>query len=225
MNRVRGVARDSYDLIYRKTVGDDLLQDKIFDPNTIKRGLDILSHMGAGELAYSPEISHKFEEVLERRYAVDDGGDTFQMPHYGVYEDESMAKFYGVDTSQLNFRTEKESQQDTIERLLKASAKETLNDLPGLVQMMNWYAIEEWPRYGVQDDVPLVQPNSDLTMFRNPSHGWSTIDRGISTNDKHNIIQFYAGPNEPEIGGNVVEQLYPNPNPAWLIDSNDRNPL
>jgi hypothetical protein len=218
-NRYHSNAVGSSEIIYRTVRGDDLLQDKIFAPETIRRGLDIMAAMGVGELAYSPVMLHEFEVILARRFGDDDGGNTFEMPNYGVYEDPSMADFYGVDTSLINFRTEKETQEDAVERLLQESAKEAATQSVGLAQMMNLYATEEWARHGISDETPYVHSNADLTLFRNPTHEWATIDRPISTNDKHNIIEFYGNPDEPLVGGNVLEHVHPTPHPAFLVDS------
>jgi hypothetical protein len=219
----RNRPREADAMSYRVGAGDVLIQDILFRPETIRRGLDILAQRGAGELAYTPEMVHKFEEILERRYNDDDGGNTFEMPNYAPYEDPNLAMFYGANTSVRNFRTAKETLEQTVNRLLLESANEASIELPGLVQQMNWYAVETWPRVGVTEENFFVQPDSDTTIFRNPDHGWSTIDRPISTADRSNVIQMYAGPGEQAVGGHVVENLYPTPHPGWLVDT--RNPF
>ncbi len=215
----RNKARETEGFSYRVAAGDVLVQDVLFRPETIKRGLDMLYHMGAGDLAYTPDMTHKFEEILERRYNSDDGGNTFEMPNYAPYTDGNLAKFYGLNTSLMNFRTERETLEQTVDRLLYDSAREASVELPGLVQQMNWYATETWPRVGVTEENFFVQPDSDTTMFRNPSKGWATIDRPISTAERSNVIQMYAGPGEAPVGGHVVENLYPTPHPGWLVDT------
>lgn len=74
---------------YRVARGDELLQDTLFAPRNIRRGLDMLAAYGeAGGfsgLAYTPEMLHRFEEVLERRYNTTDGAYAFAMPHFAPY--------------------------------------------------------------------------------------------------------------------------------------------
>ena len=110
---------DSHLIVYHKARGDDLLQDKVFALETTKKGLDILAtEYGAGELAYTPEISERFQTVLQRRYAVNDGWDQFQMPNYAPYVDDEVAAFYGCDTSmKKNIMARKETQDEIVARL------------------------------------------------------------------------------------------------------------
>jgi hypothetical protein len=219
MNRTRGIAVNSHELTQRVARGDVLLQDTLFKPETIKRGLDILAGLGGGDIAYTPDMVHEFERILERRFATDDGGNYFQLPNYAPYEDDNLARFYGVKTDQLNFPLHKESQASRTDRLLQEAARETADQIPGLIQQMNWYEKEDWARYGISDEVPLIQLDSDTTQFRNPNHQWSTMDRPISVNDRGNVIQFYDGPGETPVAGGVGENIFPTPHDAWLVDT------
>ena len=58
---------DSRLIPYHVARGDKLLQNSAFSQETQRRGLEMLSKYG-GELAYTPEMVHRFQEVFERRY-------------------------------------------------------------------------------------------------------------------------------------------------------------
>jgi hypothetical protein len=206
---------DSHLIPYHKARGDDLLQDKVFAHETVKKGLDILANdFGAGNLAYTPEMSERFQTVLQRRYATNDGWDQFQMPNYAPYVDEDLAAFYGCDTSMKeNIMARKETFDEITERLIHDTAREISNELPGLSQMMGHYNNEVWARYGVTDEKPYVHEDPDVTLFRNPDHGWSTIDRPASTSDRSNVVDMY---------GAVPDYTFATPHEGWLVDRRGR---
>lgn len=198
-------------LVHRKARGDILLQDVIFTPEAIQRGLDIMANeYGVGELAYTPEMRERYLEVLERRFGTSDGPDQFQMPNYGVYEDPEMAAYYGANTALGNdIQTQVESLEEEVDRLLRESARETAYEAPGLMQQMTWYALESAPRHGVADEAPFAHVDPNITLFRNPSRGWAAIDNPIATSDKTNIIDMTSV---------IPDYTFPKQHPAWLVD-------
>lgn len=206
---------DSRLLPYHVARGDALLQDKVFSHETVKRGLDILSSKyGGGKLAYTPEMSERFQTVLQRRYATNDGWDQFQMPNYAPYVDPELASFYGCETSQKeNIMVRKETFDEITERLIEDTAREISDELPGLQQMMDWYYNEEWARYGVAEEVPYAHKDPDSTLFRNPSRGWSTMDRPAATSDRSNVIDMYDA---------VPDYTFATPHEGWLVDRRGR---
>lgn len=206
--------QDGYSIAYHAARGDELLQDTAFTHESIQRGLDILAtKYGAGQLAYTPEVVEQFKEIYGRRYAVNDGPDQFQMPNYAPYVDKDIATFYGLDTSTEGhggrIMQSKETFADTVGRILDESARETLEYLPGLQQMMDHYETETWARHGVADESPFAHENPDVTLFRNPAGGWSTIDRPAATSDKSNVIDMYNA---------VPNYTHPTPHPGWTVD-------
>lgn len=208
MNRYKSSA-DAHLIPYHVSRGDALLQDEITKPETIRRGLDMLAEKG-GDLAYTPEMLHRFETVLMRRFETHDGGDNFQMPHYGVYDDPEMAAFYGCDTSKIdNIRSEKETFKEVVDRLLFETVREIESEMAGLSQMMQHYRNEEWARYGVAAEAPYSHVDPDVTLFRNPSHGWSTMDRPAATSQKSNVIDLYEAQGE---------HIFATPHEGWEVD-------
>lgn len=206
--------QDGYSIAYKAARGDELLQDYAFTHESIQRGLDILAtKYGVGQLAYSPEVIERFKEVYERRYTTNDGPDQFQMPNFAPYVDSEIATFYGLDTSDQGqggkIMDRKETFAETIDRLLDESARETLDDIPGLQQMMHHYETETWARHGVADESPFAHENPDATLFRNPQGGWSTIDRPAATSDRSNVIDMYDA---------VPNYTFPTPHPGWTVD-------
>lgn len=206
---------DSHLIPYHVARGDELLQDKVFSHETIKKGLDILAtDHGAGKLAYTPEMSERFQTVLQRRYATNDGWDQFQMPNYAPYVDQSVAAFYGCDTSMKeNIMARKETFDEVVERLIADTAREISDELPGLAQMMDHYYNEEYARYGVAEEKPYSHIDPDKTLFRNPGGGWSTIDRAVATSDRSNVIDMY---------GAVPDYTFATPHEGWLVDRRGR---
>lgn len=203
---------DSRTLVYHKARGDELLQDRIFSHETINHGLDMLAnHYGAGKIAYTPEMSEKFQTILQRRYASDLGNDHFQMPNYGVYEDPEMAAFYGANTTNYeNIPNRKETFDETVERLVAASARELAEEVPGLQQVMNMFQKEEWARYGVAEEMPYAHVEPDQTLFRNyDGSPWSAIDIPAATSDKSNVMDLYSV--QPE-------WTFPVQHDGWLVD-------
>lgn len=202
--------RESAGMPYRITEGDDQLQDVLFRPETIRRGLAMLDQYAEGGLAFTPEMFERFKEVLERRYDTDDGANDFHVPNYGPYEDPAMAAFYGVDTSQVNnIQARRETFDEQVERLLRETARELEPEMAGLAQMMQHYRTEEWARYGIANEKPYAHVDPDVTLFRNPGRGWCTIDRPAATSDKTNIIDLYEA---------VPDYTFSTPHEGWLVD-------
>jgi hypothetical protein len=201
---------DSRLIPYHVARGDKLLQNEVFKPETIRKGLELLSKYG-GDLAYTPEMVHRFEEVLERRYNTNDGWDNFGMPNgFGVYENPDMASFYGANTSDTSkILTKEETFQETVDRLVKDTVREINTEMAGLSQQMNHYYNESWARYGIVPEVPFSHEDPDVTLFRNPSHGWSSISIPASTSEKSNVIDMYQG---------VPEYTFPTPHPGFEVD-------
>lgn len=200
---------------YRVTRGDALLQDIIVDPRTIRRGIQILAdEFGGGELAYTPEMLARFEEVLQRRFEDNDGTDNFEMPNYAPYENNDIAAFYGCNTSETdNVRLRKETYDEIVQRLLYDTAREINTEMAGLSQMMDWYRQEEWGRYGIAAEKPYVHDAPNLTLFRNPENGWCTIDRPAATSEKSNVIDMYEA---------QAEHVFATPHEGWLVDKRKR---
>lgn len=200
---------DSRSIVYRTARGDDLEQNKILTPETIRMCMDGLATY-SGDLAYTPEIEQKVQEVLERRYTDDQGNDVFSPPNYAPYDDPELASFYGIDTSQItNMQTRKENYEEQRNRLVKEVIREVEPELKGLWMQMEQFRIEDWARHGVADEKIYSHANPDVTLFRNYGKGWSTIDNPVSTSDKTNIIDLYEA--QPEY-------TFPLPHPAWDVD-------
>lgn len=206
-------SNDSRLIPYHVARGDQLLQDMVFAPETIRRGLKLLEvEFGAGKLAYTPEMLHEFETVLQRRYETDDGAYIFEMPNSSVYDDPEIAAFYGVQSGlNTNFlRTEKESFQSATERLIQATAKEVAENIPGLVQLHDNFNNESWARYGIAEEMPYCHADPDVTLFRNPQReAWNSMARPASTSQKTNTIDLTDA-----VGFNI----YAQPNEGWQID-------
>jgi len=195
---------------YHVVRGDELLQDRITDPMTIRRGLDMLAQTG-GDLAYTPEMLARFQTVFMRRFETNQGRETFDMPNgYAVYEDPEIAAFYGVNTSdQESIRTRKETFDEIVNRLLIETVHEIETEMAGLSQMMGHYNNEEWARYGVYAEAPYSHVDPDATLFRNPERGWGTMDIAAATSEKTNVVDLY------EVSPDYV---YPTPHPGWEVD-------
>ena len=206
-------ASDSIAIPYKVARGDVLLQDVLFTPEVIQRGLKMLSKYG-GDLAYTPEMNERFNTILQRRFDTNIGFEIFEMPNYGVYEDPEMAAFYGADTSQRdNLQTRLETYDEQIDRLLHETVCELEAELDGLSQMMNLYKLEEWGRYGVAAEMPYNHIDPDLTLLRNPQRGWNALDIAAATSEKSNVISNYQG---------IPENVFATPHEGWLVDQKDR---
>ena len=201
---------DSRLIPYHVARGDKLLQNRAFSQETQRRGLEMLSKYGE-ELAYTPEMVHRFQEVFERRYNNDKGWDNFEMPNgYGVYEEPEMAAFYGANTADTsNILTTKETFEETIDRILHDTVREINTEMAPLAQQMDHYYNEAWGRYGIVPEVPYCHKDPDVTLFRNPSHGWCTINLPAATSDKSNVIDMYEG---------VPQYTFPTPHPGFEVD-------
>lgn len=211
MNTYKASA-DASSIPYRVARGDELLQDVIISQETIRAGLDMLAQHG-GDLAYTPEMSHRFEEVLQRRFETNDGWDQFQMPNSAPYDNPEMAAFYGCDTSdQSNIMKRKETFQETKERLLKETVEEIESEMAGLSQMMGHFSREGWARHGVANETPYSHADLDTSLLRNPDKGWSALDRPAATSDKSNVIDMYDA---------VPDHTFATPHEGWLVDRND----
>lgn len=197
---------------FRKLQGDVLLQDILLDPATIKRGLDILSNIGAGQWAYKVFMKHEFEVILQRRFDVYEGPDVFNAPHYAL-EDPAVAALYNVAPTKKVSKVK--SQQDVVNDLLYATALECLDVLPGLIAMQQKYEDESWKRAGVQDPEGVQHPDPDVSLFGNREHRkWTAIDNPIATSQKRNQIVFYG---DGIIGYN--DDIYPmGLQPGFLFD-------
>lgn len=201
---------DAHMIPYHWQRSDALIQDTILNPDSIRECMALLAKVG-GNIAYTPEIQARIMEVLERRFETDIGNDIFVVPNYAVYEDPEIAAFYGVDTSETsNIQTRKETFSEQKERLIHETARELETELPGLVQMMEQYRREDWARYGVAEEAPYIHSNPDITLFRNPGGGWSSMDTPIATSEKSNVINMYEA--EPEY-------TFPTPHPGWEVDT------
>ena len=184
--------RDNRSFTQRITRGDDLEQDKILSPETIRMCMDQLAAY-SGDLAYTPEIEEKVMNVLTHRYEEDIGPDVFVPPNYAPYDDENLAAFYGIETSQVqNLQTRKENYSEQRDRLVKEVVREVEPELKGLWIQMEQFRMEDWARHGVADEDAYTHVNPDVTLFRNyKGSQWSTMDRPIATSEKTNILDLY----------------------------------
>jgi hypothetical protein len=202
-------SRDAAEIPYLVTRGDDLIQNKILTPDTVREIMDRLAYVG-GDLAYTPEMQAKIMEVLTMRYETNMGNDLFMLPNYAPYEDPEIAAFYGVDTTQTNnIQTRKETFQEQKDRIINETVREVEVEFSGLQQMMEHFRREDWARHGVADESPYIHSDPDITLLRNPSRGWCPLDLPISTSDHSNVIDLTEG--EPEF-------TFPTPHPGWDVD-------
>jgi hypothetical protein len=207
-NTIR-TSRDASVIPYKVTRGDDLLQNKILTPDTVRECLNKLAVIG-GDLAYTPEMQAITMKVLEQRFETNMGNDLFIPPNYAPYEDPQLASFYGVDTTQTeNIQSRKETFQEQKDRLINETVREVEVEFSGLQQMMEHYRREDWARHGVADEAPFIHADPDVTLFRNPSRGWCSMDIPISTSDHSNIIDLTEG---------MPEYTFPQPHPGWAVD-------
>ena len=202
-------SRDAHLIPYHVARGDELLQDRITDPATIRKGLDMLAQYG-GDLAYTPEMLARFQEVFMRRFETNEGREVFDMPNYALYEDPDMAAFYGVNTSdEHSIQERKETFDEVVDRLLLETVNEIQTEMVGLAEMMQHYNREGWARYGVAAEAPYSHVDPDVTLFRNPDHGWSTMAIAAATSEKSNVMDLY------EVAPDYV---FPTPHPGWQVD-------
>lgn len=199
---------------YRIARGDELLQDRVFAPASIRRGLGYLAEYGQeggfADLAYSPEMAHRFEEVLQRRYETTDGPEIFEMPNTAPYDDASIARFYGCETGDAGMvRSRRETFDEATERLLRETARELAPEMLALKTNMHWFDRESWARYGPYDPVPLVHAAPDETLLRNPGGGWATIDLPAATSQKTNVVDYTDG---------LPQYTFATPHEGWLVD-------
>ena len=201
--------RDNGSLLYRIARGDDVEQNTVLTPETLRMCMQGLAQY-AGDLAYSPEIQQRIQEVLERRFEADMGNDVFSMPNYAPYDDRELAAFYGVNTSMTaNMQTRKENYEEQRARLVNETVREIEPELMGLVQQMKHYENESWARHGIADEDIFVHANPDESLLRNPGGGWCALDNPISTSSKNNVIELYDA---------VSDHVFPEPHPAWDVD-------
>lgn len=163
-------------------------------PDTLARGLDMLAAFG-GRLAYTSEMRARFQEVLERRFESQTGPDHFLGLANGFGED---AAFYGVRAA-APLPAARESAQAMVDRLLAETVLELEGELFPLSEQMRLYELESWPRHGALNEEPLRHADADASLFRNPDHGWSAIDRPVSTSDKSNTIGTYRDAPFPQM--------------------------
>lgn len=199
---------------YRIARGDDLLQDRVFAPEAIRRGLGYLAEYGAeggfAELAYTPEMAHRFEEVLQRRYETTDGPEIFEMPNTAPYDDASVARFYGCDTGDSSMiRSRRETFDEATTRLLRESAQELAPEMLALQTNMATFEVESWARYGPYNPIPLVHADPDVTLLRNPNGGWGAIDIPQATSQKTNVIEYADA---------IPHYVFATPHEGWLVD-------
>ncbi len=207
-NRIR-TSEDARQIPFHWQRSDSLVQNTVLHPDTVRACMEKLAMKG-GSLAFTPEMQARLETVLQQRFESDKGNDMFEMPNYGPYEDQELAAFYGVDTTETNnIQTRKETFKERRDRLIKETVREVEVELPGLAQMMEHFRREDWARHGVADEAPFFHSDPDITLLRNPGRGWNTLDRPISTSDKSNVIDMFEG--EPEY-------TFPTPHPGWDID-------
>ena len=127
-----------------------------------------------------------------------------------MYDDPQIAAFYGVDTTETaNLQTRPETFEEAKDRLVRETARELEDEIPGLAQMMEHYRTEDWARYGIAEEAPYMHPDPDITLFRNPSRSWCTMDRPVATSQKRNVIDMYEG--QPEY-------VFPRTHPGWEVD-------
>ncbi len=221
MNKSRAISRGAHEFVYRTFRGDDLVQNTIFQPATVAAGLARLAAIpGIGELAYSPELSHQFEVILERRFADDVGPKSgYDVVNYGVLEDPETAAFYGVDVSQHTAAKRLETTPEVVERLLQDAVEETATYAAGLAQIEAKFKRGARRRLVRASDDKYEMRDPDEELFDNAGGGWSAFDGPISTADKTNTIQLYGGANEPSPGGYADQDVYVGGfHPAWLVD-------
>lgn len=205
---------ESARLVYSAARGDETLQDSLFLPETVRAGLDLLSQYPYGHLAKTPEMVHRFEEVLERRYNTSDGPYVFEMPHYGILENGEMAEFYGVENSSVpsgSIRGGMETVPEARQRLLAETARELAPELVALAQTSFWFEREAWARWGPYNDKVYVHKNPDETLFRSLNASDSTaMDIGISTSEKRGNLNTYEA---------VPEYTFAVPHEGWQVDA------
>lgn len=212
-------------IAYKVFRGDRLISQEIFLPETIQRGLALLDAKGAGSLAYTPDVAHEFERILERRLQDDDGPYRFEMPHYAPIAEDGVAAFYGVDTDLAvqGLPNRAETIDERIERLLDEAAQETLVIIPGVAAVMENFAREDWARTNPRSDDPI---SIDLKSARMRAPGeneeaWDTLATPLNVSDKTNTIELYGDEGllpgyDPTWGMSVFPQVHP----AWSVDAN-----
>jgi hypothetical protein len=203
----RGVP-DSRAIPYHVARGDPLLQDRLFKATSIAHGIRLMeTKYGAGQIAYTPELTERFMQILERRFTVDDGhAALWSAPHYAPYEDEELAASLGIDVSG-DIATRKETHDEAVFRLLDDAARECAQEASGLATVAENFANEAFARYGTAEEKPYFHSDPDKTLFRNPQRGWASIDRPIATSDKTNPINLYES---------VPEYTHNMPHESWL---------
>jgi hypothetical protein len=201
-------------LVYNKARGDDNLQDSLFRPESIREGLDLLARYPYGHLAKTPEMVHRFEEVLERRYNSTDGPYIFETPNYATLENRELAAFYGVQPSSVpsdTIRTGMETIPESRHRLLAETARELAPELVALAQTSFWFERESWARFGPYRDQTYTHADPDKTLFRNLGGlENTTMDIGISTSEKRDIIDGYQA---------VPDYTFAVPHEGWQVDA------
>jgi hypothetical protein len=204
--------RHNTSFTHRVTVGDELEQDKILSPETARMCMDQLAKV-AGELAYTPEIQQIVMSALQMRYEEDIGNDVFVPPNYAPYDDPELATFYGIETNQVsNLQTRKENYDEQRNRLVREVVRQVEPEMKGLYMQMEQFRVEDAARHGVADEQIYTHVDPDITLFRNYSRGWSTMDRPIATSDKSNVINLYEA--EPEFTHTL-------PHAGWETDRRD----
>jgi hypothetical protein len=100
-----------------------------------------------------------------------------------------------------------ETIEETVERLVTSAIVEVADNIGGFERFDKQFEREEWARSkGAWDEEDQYEhKNPDITLFRNPDHGWHPIDAPIVGNDKGNH----------SISVNFGETPFPRRNPAW----------
>lgn len=182
--------------LYRHRRDETSLIDHALHPNTIARGISVLAARH-GQIARTPDVTHEFEAILERR-ATSDRGDEgrYFVTTYATESHKDLAQFHGIiNRPSAAYPDTVEEPEAAVDRILAAAVDEMGNYIPGIVAMQTHYD-NEIRVEGLHGDHAGVR-NADLQIFRNTDNGWASIDVPSATSDKHTSVQMYSGPSEP----------------------------